>query len=69
MHIKNNMFDNISNTVMNVKGKRKDNMKVRMNLALYYDGWKMKLFDNRLYVAKPKPYLSYIRMYYFFFNP
>ncbi|WVZ08825.1 hypothetical protein V8G54_022171 [Vigna mungo] len=35
MHIENNFFGNIFNTVMNVVGKTKDNDKARMNLALY----------------------------------
>jgi hypothetical protein len=36
MHIENNVFDNIFNMVMSVKGKIKDNMSARMDLALYY---------------------------------
>jgi len=35
MHIENNFFENILNTVMNVSGKTKDNKKARMDLALY----------------------------------
>jgi len=47
MHIKKNMFDNIFNTVM-------DNMKVRMDLALYYDYWNLELLNNELRVIKLK---------------
>ena len=32
MHIEKNFFDNIFNTIMDVKGKTKDNMKARMDL-------------------------------------
>jgi hypothetical protein len=35
MHIKKNMFENIFNTVMDVKGKTKDNIKARLDIALY----------------------------------
>jgi hypothetical protein len=35
MHIEKNFFDNIFNTVMNVKGKTKDNEKARKDLSLY----------------------------------
>jgi hypothetical protein len=33
MHIEKNVFDNVFNTVMDVKGKSKDNAKARMDLA------------------------------------
>lgn len=35
MHIEKNVFDNIFNTVMDVKGKTKDNLKARKDLQLY----------------------------------
>jgi hypothetical protein len=35
MHIEKNFFDNIFNTVMNVKGKTKDNEKARKDLSRY----------------------------------
>ena len=47
IHIKKNMFDNIFNTVM-------DNIKVRMDLALYYDYWNLELLNNELRVIKLK---------------
>jgi hypothetical protein len=34
MHIEKNMFENIFNTVMDVKGKIKDNIKARIDIAL-----------------------------------
>ncbi|XP_045824924.1 uncharacterized protein LOC123917287 [Trifolium pratense] len=35
MHVEKNVFENIFNTVMNVKGKTKDNDKARKDLGLY----------------------------------
>jgi len=35
MHIENNYFDNIVNTMMNVGGKTKDNDKARRDIGLY----------------------------------
>ena len=35
MHIEKNVFENIFNTVMNVKGKTKDNIKTRMDITLF----------------------------------
>lgn len=46
MHIKKNVFDNIFNTIMNMKRKIKDNMKVRINLALYCDHKNIKLIHD-----------------------
>jgi len=53
MHIKKNVFDNIFNTIMNMKRKIKDNMKVRINLALYCDHKNIKLIHDWLCVANP----------------
>jgi len=39
MHIEKNVFENIFNTVMDVKGKTKNNIKARLDLALFYN-WK-----------------------------
>jgi len=33
MHIEKNMFENIFNTVMDVKGKTKENIKARMDIT------------------------------------
>jgi len=54
MYIKKNMFDNIFNMVIDVKGKTKDNMKARMDLALYCDHHDIELLNDRLHVAKLK---------------
>jgi hypothetical protein len=54
MHIEKNMFENIFNTVMDVKGKTKDNIKVRLDIALYYNRKNMKLVYDESRVAKPR---------------
>ena len=35
INIKKNVFDNLFNTMMDIKGKTKDNVKVRMDLREY----------------------------------
>ena len=40
--------------VIDVKGKTKDNMKARMDLALYCDHHDIELLNDRLHVAKLK---------------
>jgi hypothetical protein len=53
MLIKKNMFENILNTIMNVKGKTKDNMKAKMNILLFCHCKNMKLVYDGSRVAKP----------------
>jgi len=52
MHIEKNMFENIFITVMDVKGKRKDNIKARLDIALFYNRQNMKLVRDESRVAK-----------------
>ncbi|CAM9000576.1 unnamed protein product [Rhodiola kirilowii] len=48
MHIEKNVFENIYNTVMNVKGKTKDNgIKCRNDIALYCNRPELQLRMNR----------------------
>jgi hypothetical protein len=54
MHIEKNVFENIFNTVMDVKGKRKDNIKARLDVALFCNRKNMKLVCNESRVAKPR---------------
>jgi hypothetical protein len=54
MHKENNVSVNIFNTVMNMKGKTKDNIKARMNVALFCHRKNMELVYARSWVAKPK---------------
>ena len=42
------------NTIMDVKGKTKNNMEAKMDLALYCDNINMNLVNNKFCVAKPK---------------
>ena len=54
MHIKKNCFENIFYTVMDVKGKIKDNIKARLDIALYYNCKNMKLVYDESRVKKPR---------------
>jgi len=54
MHIEKNVFGNIFNMVMDVKGKTKDNIKTRMNIALFCHRKNMKLVYVGSRVTKPK---------------
>jgi hypothetical protein len=42
---------------MNVKGKIKDNLKARINIALFCNRWNIKLFNDGVCIAKPKPHI------------
>jgi len=48
------VFDNIYNTVMDVKGKTKDNIKARLDVALFCNRQNMKLIRDESRVAKPR---------------
>jgi hypothetical protein len=48
------MFENIFNTVMDVKGKTKDNIKARLDLALFCNRKNMELVYDGSWVAKPR---------------
>ena len=52
MHIEKNVFENIFNTVMDVKGKTKDNIKARLDIALFYNHKNIELVYNESRVAK-----------------
>jgi hypothetical protein len=54
MHIEKNMFENIFNTVMDVKGKTKDNIKARLDVALFCNRQNMELVCDESRVAKPR---------------
>jgi len=54
MHIEKNMFENIFNTVMNVKRKTNDNIKARMDITLFCHRKNTKLVYTGSQVAKPK---------------
>jgi len=43
MHVEKNVFDNIFNTMMDIKDKTKDNVKVRMYLKEYYKHRELEL--------------------------
>jgi hypothetical protein len=54
MHIEKNVFENIFNTVMDVKGKTKDNIKARLDVALFCNRKNMELVCDGSRVAKPR---------------
>ena len=54
MHIEKNMFENIFNAVMDVKGKTKDNIKARLDIALYCNRKNMELVYDESRVTKPR---------------
>ena len=54
MHIEKNVFENIFNIVMDVKGKTKDNIKARLNIALFCNCKNMELVCDGSRVAKPR---------------
>jgi hypothetical protein len=58
MSIEKNMFENTFNTMMNIKGKTKDNMKARMNIPLLCHHKNMDLVYNGSRVTKPKASFS-----------
>jgi len=54
MHIEKTVFENIFNMVMDVKGKKKDNIKARMDIALFCHHKNKELVFYGSWVAKPK---------------
>jgi len=54
MHIEKNVIENIFNTVIDVKGKTKDNIKARIDITLFFHRKNMELVINGSRVAKPK---------------
>ena len=48
MHIEKNVFDNIFNTIMDVKDKTKDNVRSRKDLELYCSRTEMHLFEGEM---------------------
>ncbi|PKA55524.1 hypothetical protein AXF42_Ash006726 [Apostasia shenzhenica] len=53
MYVEKNIFDNIFNTIMDVKGKTKDNAKARADLPLYCKRFDLELTEINGKVFKP----------------
>ncbi|KAL0387700.1 UNVERIFIED_CONTAM: hypothetical protein Sradi_2651800 [Sesamum radiatum] len=53
MYIEKNVFDNIFNTVINIKGKTKDNLNAREDLKIIYNRRKLEV-DKRRPNVMPK---------------
>jgi hypothetical protein len=54
MHIEKNVFENIFNIVMDVKGKTKDNINARLDIALFCNRTNMELVYDGSRVVKPR---------------
>ncbi|KAJ7949303.1 Transposon protein, putative, CACTA, En/Spm sub-class [Quillaja saponaria] len=54
MHIEKNVFDNVFNTVMNMKGKTKDNPNARMDLKLFCKRPELELKECNGKLITPK---------------
>ena len=54
MHIEKNEFENIFNTVMDVKAKTKENIKARLDISLFCNCKNMELVCDGSRVAKIK---------------
>jgi len=54
MYIEKNVFENIFNTIMDMKGKTKDNIKARLDVALFCNRQNMELVPDESRVAKPR---------------
>ncbi|KAL0325330.1 UNVERIFIED_CONTAM: hypothetical protein Sradi_5102300 [Sesamum radiatum] len=56
MHIEKNVFDNIFNTVMDIKGKSKDNLNARKDLAIICNRPELQVDERRLNVMPKAVY-------------
>ena len=68
MHIEKNVYDNLLRTLLNLDGKTKNNMKVRMNLQeldIRYELHPKMLANDRIYLP-PASYTMYIQEKYNF---
>jgi hypothetical protein len=54
MHIEKNVFENIFNTIMDVKGKTTDNIKARLDVALFCNRKNIELVCDESQVTKPR---------------
>ena len=54
MHIEKNVFENIFNTVIDIKGKTKDNIKTRLDIALFCNRKNIELVCDGPRVTKPR---------------
>ena len=54
MHVKKNVFDNVFNTIMDVKGKSKDNVNARLDMTIVCKRPELELLDRNSTIVKPK---------------
>lgn len=60
MHIEQNVFNNVFNTVMDIKGKSKDNVKARRDVAEYCNRDKLHLYFDRRTNKTKMPKAKYV---------
>jgi tRNA A37 threonylcarbamoyladenosine dehydratase len=58
MHIEKNMFKNIFNTIIDIKGKTIDNIKAKMNIVLFCGRRNIELLNDGVCLEKPKTTFS-----------
>ena len=58
MYIKKSVLKTIFNTVMDIKRKKNDKIKVRMDITLFCHRKNIELIYDVLWVAKPKTIFS-----------
>ena len=54
MHVEKNVFDNIFNTIMNIKDKTKDNVNARLDMTIVCKRPELELLDRNGIIVKPK---------------
>ena len=54
MHVEKNVFDNILNAIINIKGKTKDNMNAHLDMTIVCKRPELELLDRNGIIVKPK---------------
>ena len=54
MHVEKNVFDNIFNTIMDIKGKTKDNVNARLDMKILFKRPELELLDRNGTIVKLK---------------
>ena len=54
MHVEKNVFDNVFNTIIDIKGKTKDNVNAHLDMTIVYKCLELELLDRNGTIVKPK---------------
>ena len=54
MHVEKNVFDNVFNTIINIKGKTKDNVNTRLDMTILCKHSEVELLDRNGTIVKSK---------------